>query len=57
MSDHLIDRRIVLSRRGFYHSMFREFLDQDFMQPCVLTGAIDALLGPQGKLSAAWSHS
>ena len=42
--------------RGFYHSMFREFLDQDFMQPCVLTGAIDALLGPQGRLSAAMNR-
>lgn len=44
------------SYRGRYLALFEEILSQDFMQPCVLTGAIDALLGPDGVLTAAMNR-
>lgn len=38
---------------GNYLAFFVDFLEQDFTQPCALTNAVDALMGPQGVLAAA----
>jgi hypothetical protein len=38
---------------GSYLAAFVEFLEQDFMQPCSLTGAVDLLMGEGGVLRAA----
>ena len=36
-----------------YYGLYRDFLDQGFTQPCVLTGAIDQLIGPDGAVREA----
>eukprot|EP01043_Picozoa_sp_COSAG02_P064670 COSAG02_NODE_9525_length_2189_cov_1.639234_2_plen_402_part_00 len=38
---------------GSYLAAFVELLEQDFMQPCSLTGAVDLLMGERGVLRAA----
>lgn len=38
---------------GSYLAAFVELLEQDFMQPCSLTGAVDLLMGEGGVLRAA----
>ena len=36
-----------------YFGLYRDFLDQDFTQPCVLAGALDNLIGPDGVIREA----
>ena len=36
-----------------YYGMYRDFLAQSFTQPCVLTAAIDQVIGPGGAVRAA----
>ena len=36
-----------------YFGLYRDFLDQDFTQPCVLAGALDQLIGPDGAVRDA----